>query len=102
MDQGYMHERGTDRVLTDMGANDAPKYCIPMSNAAREEIDALGVDPDSPKTRAEWWLIAHACMGKSRRIMEGEYGPDETPGESAAWCADLNELAESIFGHKPD
>ena len=47
-------------------------------------------------TREDWAEIYYALEAKSRALVQGKYGPEDTPGQDAAWIAHIKTIMQKI------
>ncbi len=47
-------------------------------------------------TREDWSEIYYALETKSRALRQGRYGPEDEPGQDAAWTAHVEAVKQRI------
>ena len=86
-----------------MCSNPAQTYAIDLTDPQWEEVESLAFEPfeisrDNPAmTHGQWLAIAEMAIGKSVRIRDGAYGPEDKPGDNKRWYEDLRDIAATII-----
>lgn len=67
------------------------------SETAAHARNCPGAPHSAPDLTAEQWVeIYYALLCKLWGIQRGAYGPEDEPGQDAAWIADLRAILDTI------